>query len=258
MSIGIYKIENLVNHKVYIGQSIHIEKRWQEHCRQSSNTIISQAIKKYGKENFSFQILEECKVNQLDEKEQYYITLFNSVVPNGYNVVDYVQGVRRIYNNYDKDIFLQIIADIKNSSETFQEIANKYNLDLSMIYYLNRGDYHTLEGETYPLRPVGKKFNSKKQLYFNSKKQLYYCIDCGKEISYGAKRCSVCASKAQQVCERPSREELKRMIRTMSFIEIGKIFNVSDNAIRKWCKKENLPFKKSEIKKYSDEEWLQI
>ena len=60
MTIGIYKIENLVNHKVYIGQSIHIEKRWQEHCRPSADSAIAKAIRKYGKENFSFQILEEC------------------------------------------------------------------------------------------------------------------------------------------------------------------------------------------------------
>ena len=52
--IGIYKIENLINHKVYIGQSIHIERRWKEHCANSTSSVISKAIKKYGKENFSF------------------------------------------------------------------------------------------------------------------------------------------------------------------------------------------------------------
>ena len=55
--IGIYKIENLLTHKIYVGQSIHIETRWQEHCRPSSDSVISRAIRKYGKENFSFEIL---------------------------------------------------------------------------------------------------------------------------------------------------------------------------------------------------------
>ena len=41
----------------------------------------------------------------------------------------------------------------------------------------------------------------------------------------------------------------------MSFTAIGKKYNVSDNAVRKWCDKYNLPRKASEIKKYSDEEW---
>lgn len=41
----------------------------------------------------------------------------------------------------------------------------------------------------------------------------------------------------------------------MSFVKIGKQFNVSENSIRKWCKAEKLPYRSSEIKKYSDEEW---
>ena len=81
MSIGIYKITNLLNGKIYIGQSIHIEKRWKEHCQNSSKSLISQAIQKYGKENFSFQILEECNENQLLEKESKYILQYDSLVP---------------------------------------------------------------------------------------------------------------------------------------------------------------------------------
>jgi hypothetical protein len=42
--------------------------------------------------------------------------------------------------------------DIKQCELTFEEISLKYDLDLSMIYYINRGDYHTLENEMYPLR----------------------------------------------------------------------------------------------------------
>lgn len=45
------------------------------------------------------------------------------------------------------------------------------------------------------------------------------------------------------------------LIKTQSFTSIGKQFNVSDNAVRKWCDKYNLPRTKAEIKNYSDEEW---
>lgn len=247
MTIGIYKIENLINHKVYIGQSIHIEKRWQEHCRFSNDSVIAKAIQKYGKENFSFQILEECSEQELDEKELSYIRKYNSLVPNGYNVTDYIEGQRRLYIYYDRDTLLQIISDIKDTNLTFKEIAAKYDLDISMIYYLNRGDYHTLENLTYPLRQV-KSF----------KKQYHYCIDCGVEIGKGAKRCIPCSQKAQQTCERPSRQVLKDMIRTMAFVKIGEEFGVTDNAVRNWCDKYNLPTKKSDIKKYSDDEWAKI
>ena len=73
MSIGIYKIENLLSHKIYIGQSINIEKRWKEHCQPSSNSLIAKDIQKYGKDNFSFIILEECLIDKLNEREDFYI-----------------------------------------------------------------------------------------------------------------------------------------------------------------------------------------
>ena len=47
MSIGIYKIENLINHKIYIGQSIEIEKRWQKHLNAKDNFVIHKALQKY-------------------------------------------------------------------------------------------------------------------------------------------------------------------------------------------------------------------
>ena len=90
--IGVYKIENLINGKIYIGQSIHIERRWKEHCIPSSKSLIGKAIKKYGKENFSFQVLNECAQENLDELEEYYISKYNSIAPNGYNIETAAKG----------------------------------------------------------------------------------------------------------------------------------------------------------------------
>ena len=73
MSIGIYKIQNQINGKIYIGQSIHIEQRWKEHCQAPIHSLIAQAIHKYGKENFTFEIIEECSVDDLDKLEEQYI-----------------------------------------------------------------------------------------------------------------------------------------------------------------------------------------
>lgn len=67
-----------------------------------------------------------------------------------------------------------------------------------------------------------------------------------------------CSHIAQRQVDRPTRERLKQLIRNMSFTTIGKQFGVSDNAIRKWCKTYNLPFRVKDIKKYSNEEWLKI
>lgn len=247
MTCGIYKIENLVNHKIYIGQSIHIELRWKEHCRPSTKSLIGQAIKKYGKENFSFQILEECEEFLLNEKESYYIQYYKSLVPNGYNIEEKDTANSQYFYNYNKETLFNIINDIKNSTLSFSEIAEKYELDVSMIYYLNRGDYHTQKNETYPLREVR-----------NTKKQYYYCIDCGVKLKTAATRCVECAHKAQRKCERPNREELKELIRNESFKSIGRKFGVTDNSIKKWCKSYNLPSKKSDINQITNEDWDKI
>jgi hypothetical protein len=57
---------------------------------------------------------------------------------------------------------------------------------------------------------------------------------------------------------RPSREELKSLVRIYSFIDLGKRFKVSDKTISKWCKAYNLPDKKRQINSYTDEESLLI
>lgn len=85
----------------------------------------------------------------------------------------------------------------------------------------------------------------------------YYCKECGKEITKNSHSglCVSCMNKAKRVQERPSRDELKQLIRSVPFTTIAKQYNVSDNTIRKWCDSENLPRKVSEIKKYSDKDW---
>ena len=71
---GIYKITNMVNDKVYIGQSQDIYNRWKEHKYARNKRYcfaLYSAFKKYGFDNFSFEIIERCSFEQLNEKEIY-------------------------------------------------------------------------------------------------------------------------------------------------------------------------------------------
>lgn len=86
--------------------------------------------------------------------------------------------------------------------------------------------------------------------------QDFICPICGGEKTEKAKACANCSSHKEKY--EIDREELKQLIYTLPFTEIGKKFGVSDNAIRKRCIKYNLPSKKSEIKKYTQEEWNKI
>lgn len=89
MSIGIYKYTNKLNGKTYIGQSQDIGRRYQQHLydaekRPEEGTGVDIAIHKYGIENFIFEIIEQCSIKELDEKERYWIAYYNSY-HNGYN-----------------------------------------------------------------------------------------------------------------------------------------------------------------------------
>lgn len=84
----VYKITNKINDKIYIGQTTRsIEQRWKEHCRDYSCRALANAIKKYGKENFTISILQKCSsIDELNKKEQYYITQLKTLSPFGYNL----------------------------------------------------------------------------------------------------------------------------------------------------------------------------
>ena len=85
-----------------------------------------------------------------------------------------------------------------------------------------------------------------------------FCIDCGKEIRKRSTRCEECFNIHSRIVERPSRDELKTLIRAKPFTTIAKDYGVSDNAVRKWCDFYSLPRRKGEISKYTNEDWANI
>lgn len=86
----IYKITNNVNGKLYIGQTIYpLSYRYTNHLSDARNGrgyAMASAIRKYGQDNFSIELVEECDENLLNDLEVKYIKQYNSMTPNGYNL----------------------------------------------------------------------------------------------------------------------------------------------------------------------------
>lgn len=240
--MGIYKITNIITGEFYIGQTNDIKRRWKEHrVKMKTNTTktLYAAMREYGIDNFTFEVLEECEEKDLLDREQYYIEK--------YKAMDYGYNMRKddnFHREVNEKITNAIKEDLKNLSLTQNEIAKKYNVSHTLVCLINSGKTRYDSTISYPIR----------QQIDNTKKE-HYCVDCGKEIGQKGVRCPVCASKALRKVERPTREELKQLIRNNSFSALGRQFNVSDNAIRKWCKYYSLPSTKKEINFYSDKDW---
>ena len=112
---GVYKITNMVNGKVYIGQAKDIEKRWKAHENTHTNKnsdeyeqVLYRAMRKYGFKNFSFEILMLCEEDLLNLMEIYYIQQYNSYIhfenSNGYNMTLGGDGVKGyVYSKKEKE-----------------------------------------------------------------------------------------------------------------------------------------------------------
>lgn len=131
--IGIYKITNKLNGKIYVGQSNNIERRFQEHCSPSrylsSNIPVDFAIHKYGKENFTLDVLEECSLPLLNERETYWIKQLDAI-KKGYNCNEggqlAVQGEQNPNAKLTREDVVEIRKEYAKKEKSQREVFNKY------------------------------------------------------------------------------------------------------------------------------------
>lgn len=122
----IYKIENKLNGKIYIGKTLKtVQERWKEHCHdfkreRCEKRPLYSAMNKYGIENFFIEEIEQCEANILSEREKYWIEYYNSF-KYGYNAT--TGGDGRSYLDYD------LILSLWQEGKTAKEIAKILNHD---------------------------------------------------------------------------------------------------------------------------------
>lgn len=238
MSCGVYKITNLINNHCYIGQSIYIEQRWRRHKSNINNANgeeynypLYRAIRKYGISNFSFEILEECLSSQLNEREQFYISYYKP---------EYNQTIEgQITGGYIKltPITLQSLRqDLLDNKLPYRELSSKYNIGLDCISRINQGHAYHDDNINYPIRKV-KRLEQK------------YCPICGKPIQQDSTMCISCYNNSRS--QAPTKEELYNTLVKLNgnFTKAGQYYNISDNGVRKWCKKYGLPYHSKDYKK---------
>lgn len=244
--IGIYKITNKTNGRCYIGQSTHIEKRWKDHYYahqnmndEGYNYPLYKAMRKYGYDNFTFEILEECNFTALNEREMFYVKQFNSF-NDGYN-----QTLGGDSTTQSSKLTIEQVLEIQDKlltqKYTLKSLSEEYGVHRDTIRDINNGwSWSYLRPELiYPLY-----VSLSSPLY---EKKRNYCSKCGKEISLNANHCQECAA----ICKGnyPSNtEEIVKDITELGFVGAGRKYGVSDNALRKHCKKLGLPTHSSDYK----------
>lgn len=130
----IYKITNTINGKSYIGQTIqNVKERFYQHCatkcsKAVSNMAIHRAIKKYGKSNFTVEVIEEIDSTNLNDRERYWIKYYNSY-NNGYNSTKGGQDGCKLF----KDLDVESIIKEYNTGKSLRTLGTIFKVDKQTI-----------------------------------------------------------------------------------------------------------------------------
>lgn len=149
MTIGIYKLGFLGTSKVYIGQSVNIEKRYNEHCNNLLKGVakpkLQSAYTEYGKPYLEIVITTDS-IEELDMLEVEAIEIYNSV-SDGFNTLanpgnPNVRGLDSIHCKFSKAQYIEAYTLLANTSLTIKSIAEKAGLTSTVVQTISKGNTH--------------------------------------------------------------------------------------------------------------------
>lgn len=203
----IYKIINNVNQKIYIGKTnLTIEKRWKEHCKdfkreRCEKRPLYDAMNKYGVENFSIEMIEECLPEEANEKERYWIEQYGSF-KNGYNATKGGDG--KVYLDYD------LIVKTYNEIQNQKEVAKMLNISTDSVRKI-------LKNYNIPIK------TSQELIKENQSKAIAMCDKNTQEIIKTFSSLSQAAQYLQKIGK--SKDKVKGIVTHISSVARGKRIN---------------------------------
>lgn len=191
MTTGIYKLIFNNTDKVYIGQSINIEKRYQDHLssfkRNTSPNCIQQAYIQFGVP--ILEIIEECDIKELNTKENEYISKYNSFI-NGFNSMEKAGGVpiHRGYSSaiskYTREQLLEVFNSLIDYTNSFICISKLTGVGRDTVADIAAGRSHKWLEEEFPDKYQIMLYNKGIRGTSISRNKLYPAIISPKGIIY--------------------------------------------------------------------------
>lgn len=244
--IGIYKITNQINGKCYIGRSVYIEGRWTKHKNTSVNKNdkgynypLYKAIRKYGIDNFKFEVLELCAIEQLQDKERFFISLYQSNHPDkGYNQTE--GGDDSTANRkFSETEVSELTSRLQSTKDRIIDVAQDYGVTEATIINFNKGLTYHKDNVDYPIR--------KQEIV---EKSIFTCPKCGAIVTVEGVLCRSCCMISKRVVERPSPLQLAEQIVNSNFSAVARMFGVSSKSIEKWCQVYGIPHTYEKLKQW--------
>lgn len=147
-----------INKIVYVGQTVNLNNRHYRHIKidpyddtlKEYNYPLSRGIRKYGENNYELIILEKGLLRkQLNERERYWIKYYNTYY-DGYN--QSLGGSNPVMIKHDEEEIDKVIDLLKNTTLSFQKIADECQISLTHVYNINTGQRRKRDNIEYPIR----------------------------------------------------------------------------------------------------------